>query len=411
MIAQDAAKVILGAWLRGEHLEDVKEIPIARFGDFAPLAECIRRGETDVFKVSRATGMNIGLLAEMKDAKYEVIYQNAMQNIIRENLREWMDEHRGDDPEEIVKHIQESQRNWMVEVPEPPSLEDIVDEYMFEVLAARKNETTMMTGIPELDALTNGIHKGDLTALGARPSTGKSAFALEVATNVANNGGKVIFFALEMTNDQNMDRLFMRYLNGVPQNDLRSGDLTNEQLNEIDRVGENIKEMLKNNLTFLQERNLTAIEQIVEKNKPDLIIIDQLTQLTDTGTFNDVRSRFTHMTRGLKEIAMKHNIAVWMCCQLNRQVNGSTKPSFDYLKESGSIEEDSDYVILLSRDEDEEQARAMSGNRVINVNVAKQRMGPPGEFQVKFVVQRYLFRPLEEIPPTGFYETEEEEEF
>lgn len=410
MIAQDAARIILGAWIRGEHREDMNQIPAGDFGlDMMPIANVLQSGETDALTIARKAEVSPAVISELANAtSYEELYRSAMRQIIRGNIHKWIEEHRNADPEEIMAYLEKNHREWMAEAPDLPDLNEIIVDY-YNVLDERKREKTLHTGILELDDLTNGIHKGDLTAVGARPSTGKSSFALQVATNVAAKGGVVLFFSLEMTNDQNMDRIVMRYVEGVSQKTLRSGDLEGDEWDRVSKATESL-EQLNGHLMFSQERNLTMIEQIIAANKPDLVVIDQLTQLTDSGRFTDVRSRFSHMTSNLKRIAMEYNTAIWLCCQLNRQVSGSTKPSMDYLKESGSIEEDSDNVILLSRDEDEEEARGVRGNRIINVNLAKQRSGPTGEFLTMFFVQRFLFSSLEKYP-TGFEETQEEVSF
>lgn len=388
----------------------MNQIPAGDFGlELMPIANVLQSGETDALTIARKAEVSPAVISELANTtSYEELYRSAMRQIIRGNIHKWIEEHRNADPEEIMAYLEKNHREWMAEAPDLPDLNEIIVDY-YNVLDERKREKTLHTGILELDDLTNGIHKGDLTAIGARPSTGKSSFALQVATNVAAKGGVVLFFSLEMTNDQNMDRIVMRYVEGVSQKTLRSGDLEGDEWDRVSKATESL-EQLNGHLMFSQERNLTMIEQIIAANKPDLVVIDQLTQLTDSGRFTDVRSRFSHMTSNLKRIAMEYNTAIWLCCQLNRQVSGSTKPSMDYLKESGSIEEDSDNVILLSRDEDEEEARGVRGNRIINVNLAKQRSGPTGEFLTMFFVQRFLFSSLEKYP-TGFEETQEEVSF
>lgn len=408
MMDKDTAKIILGAWMRGEHLDDVKQIQPEEFGEYAEVARQVRSGETNLVKIGKKAGVNLGDIAEMTRDVYETLYQAAMRSIIEANRIRWISEHPDANPEELIRVVEASQRAWMKD-PEPiQGLADVITDYYAE-LDKRKNSETILTGIDDLDEITGGIFPGTLTAVGARPSTGKSAFCLQVAYNVARDGGKVLFFSLEMTNAQNMDRLIMKIASGISQKELRSGDLTQEQWDEIGRVTEIIGK-LDGRLTFLQERTLSAIEEIIEREKPDLVVIDQLTQLNEpTMNFSDVRSRFTHMTSQLKRISMQKDTAIWLACQLNRSVTGS-RPGMEHLKESGSIEEDSDIVILLSRDEEEEEARAMQGNRVINVQIEKQRGGEINEFQLKFVVTRFGFVPLEDIPP-GFYETHGEQEF
>ena len=411
MLSRDIGEVIIGTWLSGEHLEDVKLIQVNEFGydDLAAIAREIRAGATDAVQIARKAKVKLTDFAALMGSANETLYESALAHIERQKVLGWLEEHRGEEPEVIIDYLQKHITRKSVKVPELADLSDQLVHYVDTTLEQRKSETVMLTGLDELDEMTGGIHKSDLTALGARPSTGKSSFALQVAMNVARAGGRVIFFSLEMTDDQNIDRMLLRWVQGIDQKTLRSGKLTEEQTVEVGRVSDKLAE-LSGRLSFSPERNLTAIGLMVEKYKPDLIVIDQLTQMTDDVSFPDTRSRFSHMTRGLKQIAKDNNIAVWLCCQLNRQVGGVNRPSMDYLKESGSIEEDSDCVILLSRDESEEEARGITGNRVITVDVAKQRNGEVGAIQVKFVVKRFMFKPLEDIPP-GFYETHGEQEF
>lgn len=411
MLSRDIGEVIIGTWLSGEHLEDVKLIPVNEFGydDLAAIAREIRAGATDAVQIARKAKVKLTDFAALMGSANETLYESALAHIERQKVLGWLEEHRSEDPEVIIDYLQKHITRKPVKVPELADLSDQLVHYVDTTLEQRKSETVMLTGLDELDEMTGGIHKSDLTALGARPSTGKSSFALQVAMNVARAGGRVIFFSLEMTDDQNIDRMLLRWVQGVDQKTLRSGKLTEGQTIEVGRVSDKLAE-LSGRLSFSPERNLTAIGLMVEKYKPDLIVIDQLTQMTDDVAFPDTRSRFSHMTRGLKQIAKDNNIAVWLCCQLNRQVGGVNRPSMDYLKESGSIEEDSDCVILLSRDEAEEEARGITGNRIVTVDVAKQRNGEVGAIQVKFVVKRFMFKPLEDVPP-GFYETHGEQEF
>lgn len=387
----------------------MKQIPVAEFGNLAPIAKEIAAGEKDPIKISRRAKVPLGDIAEMMNAKYENLYQVAVGQFIEEKRKRWLAEHPDAKPEKIIEVVQASQRAWMTEPVTVPDLIDTIVDYQ-QTLDARKKAKTHLTGIDALDEMTGGIYPGTLTAVGARPSTGKSAFCMQVAVKVAQSEARVLFFSLEMTDAQNMDRLVLRVVDGVSQKQLRSGDLTDEQWKALNTAMDTIGK-LRGNLSLLQERELPVIEKIIEREKPDLVVIDQLTQLRDsTQKFPDRRLQFAHMTAELKRISMEHHTAVWLACQVNRDANNTT-PTLANLKESGSIEEDADNVILLHRDRDEEEARNLMGNRVINVELAKHRSGETGDFQLKLIVQRFGFVPLEEIPPVGFYETEYEESF
>lgn len=411
MVREDTARIILGTWIHGKHREDIKQIPASEFGRYAPIAVQIAGGEDDMLTICRKTGFSPADVADMVADRYEVMYQSAMQDVINQNRAQWLEEHKEASVQEIMDFLNGTKRTWLDGGANLNELMQIVDGYT-DLLDERKNAKTFLTGVDGLDDLTGGICAGTLTAVGARPSTGKSAFCLQVAVNVAKAGGKVMFFSLEMSDEQNMDRLVLKCSRGISQKDLRSGNLTHEQWDEVQRAEQTISELNKH-LYFSQEREITAIEQLIDKYEPDLVVVDQLTQLRDSSQrFPDRRLQFSHMTAELKRISMEYSTAVWLACQLNRTANQTDTPSMDNLKESGSIEEDSDNVIILARNKDEEEARAFRRDRVINVQLAKHRAGETGEFQLKFNVQRFGFVPLEEIPPMqGFYETQNEINF
>lgn len=407
-LPNDTAKIILGTWLKGQHREDIKQIPPAMFGAYTELAKAIRVEDNPV-KAARTSKTDMAEIASMMGGELEVLYEIAMGEVLDENRKAWLAEHPNAKPDEIIEAMREYMRPWAQSVPEPASLTDMWTDYL-ELLDERKESRTISTGIGQLDDYMGGIFPQTLTAVGARPATGKSTFCLQVAEYVASRGGKVLFFSLEMSDSQNMDRLMLRCTRNIGQKALREGNLTPEQWEEVGQAQETIGQ-LSETLTFSQERDLPKIEAMIQKEHPGLVVIDQLTQLQDsTMRFPDRRLQFSHMTANLKRISMEHKTAIWLACQLNRTVSGSTKPTMDHLKESGSIEEDADNVILLARNKDEEEARNLRGNRVIDVSVEKQRNGETGEFSLQFIVQRFGFVPLEEIP-RGFYQTNGEEAF
>ena len=392
--------------MREEHLEDVKQIPANDFGRYAPIAALIVRGTTDPLIISRKTDFTLADITEMASLKYEFLYQSAMRDVLNQNRATWLEEHNGASVEEIEAYLEKSKRSWMNPDSKLDELNESLSMYN-EVLDERKQAKTILTGIEGLDEMTGGIYEGTLTAVGARPSTGKSAFCLQVAVNVAKSGGTVMFFSLEMSDEQNIDRLVLKCSTNISQKELRSGNLTHEQWDEVNTALTTIGD-LNQRLYFSQERELQQIEHLIEKHRPDLVVIDQLTQLRDSSQrFPDRRLQFSHMTAELKRISMEHHTAIWLACQLNRSASQTDAPSMDNLKESGSIEEDSDNVIILARDKDEEEARGLMGNRVIKVQLAKHRAGEIGDFKLKFIVRRFGFVPLEEIP-TGFYRTQDD---
>lgn len=393
---RDTAKIILGEWLSGGHQDDIGMIPPAEFGPLAPVVKMFRAGEKNPVKLARANNSLIGLdeISAMCAGKYEALYESAMLDYIDEFRARWLEDHKGAKPDEIVAFVEGTRREWMQQIPEAKTLIEVADEYT-EVIDERKAKKTTMTGVASLDDICGGIEPGTLTAIGARPGTGKSAFCLQTAVNVARSGRKVLFFALEMTEAQNMDRLIMMHARGnVDPKKLRSGDLSEEDWQAVSEAWTSLGEFGEN-LMFSPERDITQIRRMIDKYQPDLCIIDQLSQLSDdTQTFTSVRERFSHMTKTLMDIVKTRTTAIWLACQVNRDANNQ-RPTLANLKESGSIEEDCDIVILMSRDLDEEERREMTTNRIIDVDVAKFRNGEPGYFQMIFNAKRFGFFPIE----------------
>lgn len=128
-----------------------------------------------------------------------------------------------------------------------------------------------------------------------------------------------------------------------------------------------------------------------------MVVIDQLEQMRCSGEkFKDKRERFSYMTNQLKRISMTEDVAVWLACQVNRDASQS-EPTLANLKESGSIEEDSDNVILLHRIPVEKMASSGwdDNNRPMIINVAKQRSGATGAINAQFIANKFTFYDLE----------------
>ena len=191
MLTRDTAEIIIGTWLSGEHQEDAKLIPVNDFPDdtLAAIAREVRSGEKDPIRIIRRAKAPLTVMSELMPLANETLYESALADIERRTVEEWLDKHRSDDPKDIIAYLQKHTREQSKPVPELPDLADQLVHYVANTLEARASETVMLTGIKELDEMSGGIHKGDLTALGARPSTGKSSFALQVAMNVAKSGG------------------------------------------------------------------------------------------------------------------------------------------------------------------------------------------------------------------------------
>lgn len=393
MVDASAERVIVGAWLCGHHTEDIDNFNANDFSTLARLVRSIKNGETDIFEMSKASELNVASINAIKtdylDSKdfYDILYEQAMEKFSRELARRWVAQNEKATPKEIAEEMKKYVRSWG-NLPKAPSdpVGDLMDEF-----DARRNIPYVPTGLTELDHMMNGIRRKELTAVGARPSVGKSAFVQQVAMHVARKGYKVLYFPLEMSTSAVLERMFMRYTS-VSQYEVRTG-LKDETWNdkETSEAFNRMQEFFKegNLLIFERCNDLRVIRELIQTHKPYMIVIDQLEQLKDGNRFwQDKRSRFSHMTHELQAIAMDMNVAVWLACQVNRGADDSM-PTMANLKESGTIEEDSDNVILLHRAEDQ------GVKKKIILVLAKQRNGETGNVNLAFMASKYAFYGME----------------
>lgn len=380
----DVEKIILGAWLSEEHLEDAAMFSPEDFGIHHEIAKCYLNGITDPLELARASKTSPGAIADLRSGYHPFFYESAMQRVRVSLAHKWLDENQDKSPEEIAEAMKMFERH---ENNLPKTTDDPVNEFIDE-LDERPSRPYVTTGISSLDAMLNGIRRKELTAVGARPSVGKSAFVMQTAMNVVKQGYRVLYFPLEMSQLALLERMFMRYTD-IPQHEVRTG-ISREHWEDpttqaaFDRMGELFKD--DNFMIFERCTDIQTIKQLIVKHKPYMIVIDQLEQLSDgSKRFPDKRSRFSHMTHALQGIAMDYDVAVWLACQVNRSADNSM-PTLANLKESGSIEEDSDNVILLHREDEEKTAI----QRLI-LDLAKQRSGQCGAVPLVFMASKFAF--------------------
>ncbi len=225
--------------------------------------------------------------------------------------------------------------------------------------SARGNRglTGVDTGYPRLNRITHGWQKGDLVVIASRPSVGKTAFAINLALHATSYKDKpVAFFSCEMGADQIMKRL-IALVGRIDSERIQTGDLSERETIKINSAIATIKN-LKLYIDDTANPNLGDLLAKAHKLKaaePDLaaIFIDYL-NLIETGEHNKNDSRaqeVSQITRSLKELARNLHVPVIALAQLNRDVekNEGNVPSLSNLKESGSIEQDADLVLLMYR--------------------------------------------------------------
>ncbi len=264
------------------------------------------------------------------------------------------------------------------------------------------------TGFKDLDHYLSGLQKSDLVILGARPSVGKTSFAMDIAKNAAMQGFKVGVFSLEMSREQVIDRLISSE-SGVPLWKLRTGRITDDT--DFQMIQASL-DKLSNAPIFIDDTPSPSIMQIramarrlqVEHGL-DMLVIDYLQLIMPRRTQSDnMVQQVTEISRGLKAIARELNIPVLALSQLSRAVDqrDNKTPKLHDLRESGSIEQDADVVMFIYREKDPTTIQP-GEESITQIIIAKHRNGPLGVVDLHFDADKTSFRSIDNRhAPTGF---------
>jgi len=260
----------------------------------------------------------------------------------------------------------------------------------FEHLSANQDEKRgVQSGFTALDNLLAGFQRSDLIILAARPSMGKTTFALDVARNAAlKYGASVGIFSLEMSDQQLVDRMLAAEA-GVDSWKLRTGRLSNDQ--EYQAVQEamaklaeakiHIDDQAGNNILKMR----SAARRLKNEHGLDLLIVDylQLMSPTSTKASDSMVQQVTEISRSLKILARELDVPVIALSQLSRAVEQrGGKPRLSDLRDSGSIEQDADVVMFIHR-EDKINKESERPN-IAEILVEKHRNGPVGMAELYF---------------------------
>ncbi|MFN3426814.1 MAG: replicative DNA helicase [Candidatus Thermochlorobacter sp.] len=291
---------------------------------------------------------------------------------------------------------------------------------VIEELQARKSAVTgVPSGFADLDRLTAGFQKSDMIIIAARPSTGKTALALSFARHAAVEARvPVLFFSLEMAELQLAQRMLCAEAM-VDSNLVRTGRISSQDMVNImarmdklaqapifidDTPGISIIELSAKARRMKQEHNI------------GMVIIDYLQLITPVKDGKSNREQeIAQISRSLKSLAKELNIPVVSLAQLNRSIEqrgADRKPQLSDLRESGSIEQDADVVIFLSRPElygVQNFPDGLSTKDIIVVDIGKQRNGPIGEVRLKFLKQFGKFESLSSVYTAADFSVHDEQ--
>lgn len=308
-------------------------------------------------------------------------------------------------------------------------------DYLNSAAAAYNRDGTLSglsTGLSSIDELLGGLHKSDLIILAGRPSMGKTALATNIAFSVAKafkeekqsngtvktvNGGRVMFFSLEMSYEQLAGRMIAEQ-SGVPAFQVRKGAINAQQYEQVRDAADDVV----NIPLYIDDRGGQTIAQLSTRARRqkrmtglDLIVVDYLQLLSASGKANDGRvQEVTKITTGLKVLAKDLDVPVLALAQLSRNVEqrDNKRPQLSDLRESGSIEQDADVVAFcyreeyyLERDKPDEASEQFqewitqmdNARGKASVIVGKQRHGPIGDIPLGFISELTKFHDLEKV--------------
>lgn len=270
------------------------------------------------------------------------------------------------------------------------ALKDILNGTMEEIDAASHRGEGMIgvpTGFKDLDALTNGLHPGQMIVLAARPAVGKSTMGLDIARAASiKNGQTSVIFSLEMSRNE----IAMRMLSAesqVPLTNLRKGSMRDDDWTRLARTMGKLSDAPlfiddSPNMSLMEIR--AKCRRLKQRHDLKLVVIDYLQLMSSGKRVESRQQEVSEFSRALKLLAKELEVPVIAISQLNRGSEQRTdkKPQMSDLRESGSIEQDADVVILLHREDMYEKESPRAGEA--DMIVAKHRNGPTDTIVVAF---------------------------
>ncbi len=243
------------------------------------------------------------------------------------------------------------------------------------------------TGFADLDRLTNGLHPGQMVTIGARPALGKSCLALNFATAAAvDNNLATVIFSLEMSRNE----IMMRALSAearVPLHAMRTGQMGKR---DWARMAEHAPKIQNAPLFIDDSPNLSMMQirakcrRLRQRHDLRLVIVDYIQLMSSPGRVENRQVEVSAISRSLKLLAKELNVPVVAVCQLNRgpEMRSDKRPLLADIRESGSVEQDADVVILLHREDAYVRESPRAGEA--DLIVAKHRNGPCATVTVAF---------------------------
>ncbi len=361
-------------------------------------------GKTYLFQLAQIVPATANVEAYCKIIK-DKFYIRTLVNVSNEIID--LAENSGEDADIILDNAE--QRIYDIRqgktVSGPAKLSDVIAN-VYDTLYKLNSEDKeqfkgLPTGFPDFDKMATGLNKSDLVLIGARPAMGKTSFALNMARNVAVKSGKrVLFFSLEMSKEQLAQRVISTEAR-IPSQKMRTGELTPKEWESLSSACVFLADV---NLYFDDTANITVPEMKARCRRlknVDAVFIDYLQLMQSAKKTENRVQEVSEITRSLKLMAKDLMIPVVVCAQLSRGTEGrgsSHKPQLADLRESGSIEQDADIVVMLYREDYYKNEK--DNPEEVEVNTAellvqKNRHGPTGSVKMAWNPQFTLYTCVE----------------
>ena len=371
--------IIFYSWLTGNNLQDIEAYNFddAVFYD-AELYKAIRIDKINLTQMTASKRKFKTTMTELSDCVgLNVLYRGALGDALATQRDIYISKLKTAGEGEADKWL-----NAIAEITNKINAKEKVESHanysdnFFVELDARTNEKNPRYGISDLDKYTNGLHRGELVAVCARPGCGKSVFGLQVADNVMQAGHKVIYIPLEMTPYENFKRLIME-----------CGEFEFENANELEQgLSEEQQGRIRDYLDDLEASGLfkmyyglsrvNDIEKVVHDEEPFLVVIDQLSDVEPAGRGDTLREKYFQVTRKLKRIASDENVCILALHQLNRD-SEDRDITLSSLAESDSVGRDSDVVIGIKLEKAEDENLPIKPE---TMKIVKNRNGEAGAY-------------------------------
>jgi replicative DNA helicase len=285
----------------------------------------------------------------------------------------------------------------------------VIKEAIREIEEAGKREDALVgtpSGFTKLDRLTSGWQKSELVIIAARPSMGKTAFALSMARNMAIDHGKnVAIFSCEMSSIQLVNRLIVAETD-IPGDKIKNGRLSEDEWKQLDT---RIKKLVQAPI-FVDDTPAISIfelrakcRRLMAQHKLDIVIVDYLQLMSGPENAGSREQEVSNISRSLKSIAKELNVPILALSQLNRSVEmrgGTKRPLLSDLRESGAIEQDADMVLFIHRQDKfgiQTFEDGSSTKGIAEIILAKNRNGPVDDVKLRFREEKAQFVDIDDF--------------